>query len=104
LSQKRAIYVLDESSPDVLFLPTAPPQKKARKVAIARENNVNSGSWGGIRTEANKKKRSASELHNDDPTKKNAPSPSARILPTASPKKKARIVLEERDNNVDNGR
>ena len=104
LGQKRAIYVLDESSPDVLSLSAAPPQKKARKVATARENNVDSGPWGGIRTGAGRKKRSAPELYNDDPTGENAPSPSARILPTGPPKKKARTALGERDNNVDSGR
>jgi len=104
LGQKRAIYVLDESSPDVLSLPIAPPQKKARKVATARENNVDSGPWGGIRTGANRKKRSAPELYNDDPTGENVSFPSARILFTAPPKKKARIALGERNNNVNNRR
>jgi len=104
LGQKRAIYVLDESSPDVLFLFIALSQKKARKVATARENNVDNGPWGNIRTGANRKKRSAPELYNDDPTEENAPSSNARILFIAPPKKKARIVLGERNNNVNSGR
>lgn len=102
--QKRATYVLDESSPDVLSLPAAPPQKKARKVATARENNVDSGPWDAIRAGAGRKKRSAPESYNDDPTGENAPSPSARIPPTAPPKKKVCTALGERDNNVDSGR
>ena len=103
-SQKRPNYVLDESSPDVLTLPTTPPLKRARKVAAGRENNVSSGAWGGTRARAGRKKRSAPEPPNDDFTGENAPSPTAPNLPTAPPKKKARTVLGERDNNVDSGR
>ena len=103
-NQKRPNYVLDESSLDILSLPTTPPQKRARTVPAYYDNSVSSRTRGGARAGAGRKKRSAPDLPDDEPTRENAPSPSALTLPTAPPKKKARTVLGERDNNVNGGR